>query len=71
MGDIAAFFDHRRIGVKAIIYFEVMTTFAMFIGLIVAHVLQPGSGLNINTGAGVETPASIEALIPLIKQGIR
>jgi aerobic C4-dicarboxylate transport protein len=37
-----------RIGLKAILYFEVTTTFAMFIGLIVAHVLQPGSGLNIN-----------------------
>src|ERR1700688_3262141 len=37
-----------RIGIKAIIYFEVMTTFAMFVGLIVAHVLQPGNGLNIN-----------------------
>ena len=29
------------------------------------------SGLTINTGAGVETPATIDALIPLIKQGIR
>ncbi len=29
------------------------------------------SGLNINTGAGVETPQSIDALIPLIKRGIR
>src|ERR1700736_5599718 len=29
-----------RIGVKAIIYFEVMTTIAMFIGLIVAHVIR-------------------------------
>jgi aerobic C4-dicarboxylate transport protein len=37
-----------RIGVKAIVYFEVMTTFAMFIGPVVAHVLQPGSGLSIN-----------------------
>jgi aerobic C4-dicarboxylate transport protein len=37
-----------RIGVKAIVYFEVMTTLAMFIGLIVAHVIQPGAGLNIN-----------------------
>jgi hypothetical protein len=31
-----------RIGVKAIVYFEVMTTIAMFIGLIVAHVIQSG-----------------------------
>jgi aerobic C4-dicarboxylate transport protein len=37
-----------RIGLKAIVYFEVLTTFAMFIGLVVAHVLQPGAGLNIN-----------------------
>ncbi len=37
-----------RIGLKAIVYFEVMTTFAMFIGLMVAHVLQPGAGLNID-----------------------
>jgi len=29
------------------------------------------AGLNINTGAGVETPATIDALIPLIKRGIR
>ncbi len=37
-----------RIGVKAIVYFEVMTTIAMFIGLVVAHVIRPGAGLNIN-----------------------
>src|ERR1700744_1365650 len=37
-----------RIGIKAIVYFEVMTTVAMFIGLMVGHVLQPGAGLNIN-----------------------
>ncbi len=37
-----------RIGLKAIIYFEIMTTFAMFIGLIVGHVVQPGTGLNID-----------------------
>ncbi|HEY4042645.1 MAG TPA: C4-dicarboxylate transporter DctA [Rhodopila sp.] len=37
-----------RIGVKAIVYFEVMTTIAMFIGLLVAHLIQPGAGLNID-----------------------
>jgi aerobic C4-dicarboxylate transport protein len=37
-----------RIGIKAIVYFEVMTTIAMFIGLVVAHVIQPGAGLNID-----------------------
>src|SRR3954469_20019622 len=43
-----------RIGVKAIIYFEVMTTIAMFIGLIVGHLLQPGHGLNVD-------PASLDS----------
>jgi aerobic C4-dicarboxylate transport protein len=37
-----------RIGIKAIVYFEVMTTIAMFIGLVIAHVIQPGAGLNID-----------------------
>jgi aerobic C4-dicarboxylate transport protein len=37
-----------RIGIKAIVYFEVMTTIAMFIGLVVAHIIQPGAGLNID-----------------------
>src|SRR4051794_21920679 len=37
-----------RIGLKAILYFEVMTTFAMFIGLIVGHLIRPGAGLNVD-----------------------
>jgi aerobic C4-dicarboxylate transport protein len=37
-----------RIGLKAIVYFEVMTTFAMFIGLVVGHVIRPGAGLHVD-----------------------
>ncbi len=37
-----------RIGLKAIIYFEVLTTFAMLIGLAVGHIIAPGAGLNID-----------------------
>ena len=37
-----------RIGLKAIVYFEVLTTVAMLIGLIVGHIVQPGAGLNID-----------------------
>jgi aerobic C4-dicarboxylate transport protein len=40
-----------RIGLKAIIYFEVMTTVAMLIGLIVGHVVRPGEGLNISVAS--------------------
>lgn len=35
-----------RIGFKAILYFEVLTTLAMLIGLLVGHFLAPGDGLN-------------------------
>jgi aerobic C4-dicarboxylate transport protein len=37
-----------RIGLKAIIYFELVSTLALFIGLIVVNVMQPGAGFNID-----------------------
>ena len=35
-----------RIGIKAIVYFEIMTTLAMVIGLIVGHVVRAGDGFG-------------------------
>lgn len=37
-----------RIGIKALIYFEVLTTFALIIGLVVGNLYKPGSGMNID-----------------------
>ena len=37
-----------RVGLKAILYFEVVTTFALIIGLIVINILKPGAGMNID-----------------------
>src|SRR5271157_3275007 len=37
-----------RVGVKALLYFEVMTTVALLIGLILAFVFAPGHGMNID-----------------------
>jgi len=37
-----------RIGLKAIIYFELVSTLALFIGLIVVNLMQPGAGFNID-----------------------
>ncbi len=34
-----------KVGLKALIYFEVVTTFALIIGIIVAYIIQPGKGL--------------------------
>ena len=41
-----------RVAVKALVYFEVVSTFALLIGLIVANVLQPGAGFSGTTDAG-------------------
>ncbi|CAN5421716.1 C4-dicarboxylate transporter DctC [soil metagenome] len=38
-----------RVGLKAILYFEVVTTLALIIGLIVINVLKPGVGMNIDS----------------------
>ena len=35
-----------RVGVKALVYFEVVSTFALAIGLIIGNVLQPGAGFS-------------------------
>jgi aerobic C4-dicarboxylate transport protein len=37
-----------RVGGKALLYFEVVSTIALLIGLVVGNVVQPGSGFNIN-----------------------
>ena len=36
------------VGIKAIIYFEVVTSIALVLGLILAFVFQPGAGMNID-----------------------
>jgi aerobic C4-dicarboxylate transport protein len=48
---IASMHDMRqvgRVGGKALIYFEVVSTIALAIGLLAAHILQPGKGFNVD-----------------------
>lgn len=40
-----------RVGVKALVYFEVVTTLALIAGLVVMDVFRPGSSLHANPGA--------------------
>src|SRR5580692_7151831 len=37
-----------RVGVKALIYFEGMTTVALVVGLLLAFIFSPGHGMNID-----------------------
>src|ERR1700758_3175603 len=48
---IAKMGDMRRVGVvglRAIIYFEVVSTLALLVGLVVGNLVQPGAGLHID-----------------------
>lgn len=40
-----------RMGAKALIYFEIITTLALFIGLAIANVIKPGAALPLDLGA--------------------
>jgi aerobic C4-dicarboxylate transport protein len=37
-----------RVGLKSVIYFEIMTTIALVIGAVLAYATRPGVGMNIN-----------------------
>jgi aerobic C4-dicarboxylate transport protein len=37
-----------RVGVKALVYFEVVTSIALLIGLLVVNIIQPGAGMNVD-----------------------
>ena len=37
-----------RVGIRALVYFEVLSTLALALGLIVVNVVQPGSGMNVD-----------------------
>ncbi|QIE28968.1 C4-dicarboxylate transport protein (plasmid) [Caballeronia sp. SBC1] len=48
---IASMHDMRkvgRVGGKALLYFEIVSTVALAIGLLAAHLLQPGKGFNVD-----------------------
>lgn len=39
-----------RVGLKSILYFELLTTVALLLGLVVVNVLKPGAGIGIHVG---------------------
>lgn len=40
-----------RVGLKALIYFEIVTTLALVTGLLVANIVHPGAGMNVVASA--------------------
>ena len=71
-----------RVALKALIYFEVLTTIALVIGLVAVNVLQPGAGMNVDLSpcrhASVATyldadpaAAPVQFLLAIIPQHLR
>ena len=55
--------DMKRVGrlaLKSIVYFEIVTTLALFIGLLAVNVLKPGVGVTAAGAAVAATPAAAE-----------
>jgi aerobic C4-dicarboxylate transport protein len=40
-----------RIGLKGIVYFEILTTFALALGLVIGEIARPGAGMNVDPAA--------------------
>ncbi len=55
--------DVGRIGIRALVYFEVVSTLALAIGLVVVNVLQPGRGVAL-TAMDSRTAAEYAAAAP-------
>src|SRR5690606_16797452 len=39
---------HGRVGLKAVVYFEVVSTIALIIGIIMVNVIKPGAGMHVD-----------------------
>jgi proton glutamate symport protein len=53
------FKDVGRMGLRAIIYFEVVTTVALFIGLFAVNILRPGEGMVLPAASGPPPVAAV------------
>lgn len=74
MGDMR---EVGRVGAKALLYFEVVTTLALVIGLVVVNVVQPGHGINADPAhldakavasyaAGAKSLSTVDFLVNII-----
>ncbi|HEY6928432.1 MAG TPA: cation:dicarboxylase symporter family transporter [Thermoanaerobaculia bacterium] len=68
-GDVKAV---GRMGIKALVYFEVATTAALVLGLTIAHVVRPGDGLTLPpSGEQLAKPKTlVETLLHLFPSNV-
>ncbi|GAB2509773.1 cation:dicarboxylate symporter family transporter [Paramicrobacterium agarici] len=69
VGSVARAATVGKVGGLAMLYFLVMATFALVIGLVVGNIVHPGSGLHLEPykeAAGGESNATVDFLMSLI-----
>jgi aerobic C4-dicarboxylate transport protein len=70
-----------RVGLKGLLYFEGLTTIALAIGLVVAKVVHPGAGMNVNPAtldakavatytAGAQSHTTVDFLLNIIPKDV-
>ena len=78
MGDLK---EVGRVGLKALVYFEVVSTLALILGLVVVNVVQPGAGINADVRtldtskittytAGAKSPSTVDLLLRMIPESV-
>ena len=55
-----------RMGLKAIVYFEIVTTFALCIGLLAVNLLRPGDGVDIGGGREAVVAGKVNSFSDLL-----
>ena len=60
-----------RIGAKAILYFEIVTTVALFIGLAAVNLVQPGAGMTLKHGSeGLALAKADTSLVAILEHTV-
>ena len=78
MGDLK---EVGRVGLKALIYFEVVSTLALMLGLVVVNIVQPGAGINADVRtldtskvatytAGAKSLSTVDLLLHMIPESV-
>src|SRR5688500_4991709 len=49
-----------RVAIKALIYFEIVTTIALVLGLVMVNVWAPGAGMNVDPASLADSASEVE-----------
>ena len=58
-----------RVGVKSLLYFEIVSTLALVLGLLAVHLLRPGAGFNVDPAA-LDSKATADYITQAQSQGV-